>query len=219
MRRIGGGFGGKCVIATQHACAAAVAAVVTGRPVRFPLNRDDDFTISGGREEVEMDYQVAFNADGRISAIKAAATIDAGTISFDNNTLCNDAESTIVCIGDTFLIPSFSAQTIGSALNQVYSVPSLEVVVGAAKTNTQMRAPVRGPAEPEASYAIETIMDQIAHVTGLSPELVRERNFFNASKGHEMKSPNGTPIAYYTVPEMWDQLKRKCSFADRVTVI
>src|SRR5205814_9377337 len=65
-RRMGGGFGGKESQAALVACAAAVAAVRTGRPVKLRLDRDDDMVITGKRHEFVADYDGGVDASGRL---------------------------------------------------------------------------------------------------------------------------------------------------------
>ncbi len=69
VRRMGGGFGGK---ETQAALFAAVAALLvgkTGRPVKARLDRDDDMIMTGKRHDFVIDYEVGFDAEGRILGI------------------------------------------------------------------------------------------------------------------------------------------------------
>ena len=51
VRRMGGGFGGKETQAAQWAAIAALAAVKTGRPAKFRLERDDDMIMTGKRHD------------------------------------------------------------------------------------------------------------------------------------------------------------------------
>ena len=48
-KRVGGGFGGKVSRPQAVAIPAALAAIKTGRPVRFVLSRNDDFRLNGGK--------------------------------------------------------------------------------------------------------------------------------------------------------------------------
>jgi len=68
-RRMGGGFGGKESQAALIAAAAAVLACKTGRPVKLRLDRDADMIITGKRHDFVSDYDVGFDARGRILAL------------------------------------------------------------------------------------------------------------------------------------------------------
>jgi len=68
-RRLGGGFGGKESQASLIAAAAAVLALKTGRPVKLRLDRDIDMIMTGKRHDFLADYDVGFDAQGRILAL------------------------------------------------------------------------------------------------------------------------------------------------------
>ena len=69
VRRMGGAFGGKESQAAQWAAIAALAARLTGRPCKLRLDRDDDMIMTGKRHDFRVDYQVGFDASGRISGV------------------------------------------------------------------------------------------------------------------------------------------------------
>ncbi|MFZ9626933.1 MAG: molybdopterin cofactor-binding domain-containing protein, partial [Burkholderiaceae bacterium] len=69
-RRMGGGFGGKESQPALFACVAAVLAARTGRPVKLRLDRDDDMLITGKRHDFIADWEVGFEPDGRIRALR-----------------------------------------------------------------------------------------------------------------------------------------------------
>ena len=68
-RRMGGGFGGKESQPALFACVVAVLAARTGRPVKLRLDRDDDMTMTGKRHDFVAEYDVGFDARGRITAL------------------------------------------------------------------------------------------------------------------------------------------------------
>ena len=69
-RRMGGGFGGKESQAALIAAAAAVLAKKTRRPVKLRLDRDVDMIMTGKRHDFIADYDVGFDEQGRILALK-----------------------------------------------------------------------------------------------------------------------------------------------------
>ncbi|MEO1019344.1 MAG: molybdopterin cofactor-binding domain-containing protein, partial [Pseudomonadota bacterium] len=78
VRRMGGGFGGK---ETQPAIFAAIAALVatkTGKAAKIRLDRDDDMVITGKRHDIRIDYDVAFDDDGRIEALDVVQALRCG---------------------------------------------------------------------------------------------------------------------------------------------
>ena len=42
----------------------------TGRPVRFRLDRDDDFVLTGKRHDFRIDYAVGFDHAGRVTGVE-----------------------------------------------------------------------------------------------------------------------------------------------------
>src|SRR3569623_2466650 len=78
MRRMGGGFGGKETQGNLFAAAAALAAKKYGRAVKLRPDRDDDFQITGKRHDFRVDYDVGYDDDGRIQAVKATFAARSG---------------------------------------------------------------------------------------------------------------------------------------------
>ena len=76
--RMGGAFGGKESQANPFAAAAALATYKTGRPVRVRLRRHHDMLITGKRHGFLGQYEVGFDPDGKITALKATLTADGG---------------------------------------------------------------------------------------------------------------------------------------------
>src|SRR6185436_5093170 len=70
-RRMGGGFGGKETQAAQWAELAALAARITGHPVKCRLDRDDDMIMTGKRHDFRIDWQAGYDKTGRLSAVDA----------------------------------------------------------------------------------------------------------------------------------------------------
>ena len=140
VRRVGGGFGGKLTHHLGPATLAAVAASVLRLPVSLALTRSMDMKLCGGRHACDADYDVGFDADGRIHALSVNIKMNAGAY------------------GD---VSGFCVMSVAKAVDQVYHIPSLEVVAEGTVTALAPRTAVRGPGEIQASYIMETI---IAHV-------------------------------------------------------
>ena len=66
---MGGAFGGKESQGNLPALLAALAAHRTGRPAKTVYDRDDDFMLTGKRHDFRIDYDVGFDAEGRIQAV------------------------------------------------------------------------------------------------------------------------------------------------------
>jgi xanthine dehydrogenase large subunit len=68
-RWMGGGFGDRETQAALPACATAIAARHTGRPVKVRYDRDEDIMITGKRHDYLIQYEVGCDAQGRILGI------------------------------------------------------------------------------------------------------------------------------------------------------
>src|SRR5690606_3277087 len=77
-RRMGGGFGGKESQSWPTATAAALLARLTGKPVKLRLDRDDDFMLTGKRHPFRSLYDVGYDNDGRIVAIRVEHQLNCG---------------------------------------------------------------------------------------------------------------------------------------------
>ncbi|HXM53233.1 MAG TPA: molybdopterin cofactor-binding domain-containing protein, partial [Candidatus Binatus sp.] len=73
----GGGFGGKSDI-FSHELVAAKLAIVTGRPVKITLTREEVFYAHRGRHPVLMKIKTGLTKDGRITAMQFRSFLDGG---------------------------------------------------------------------------------------------------------------------------------------------
>jgi xanthine dehydrogenase large subunit len=79
-RRMGGGFGGKETQAGHLAVWAALAAQKFGRPVKMRLDRGDDILITGKRHPFSHDWQVGFDAQGRVLGLESVQLVHCGQV-------------------------------------------------------------------------------------------------------------------------------------------
>jgi xanthine dehydrogenase large subunit len=163
-RRMGGGFGGKESQSAPFACIAAVAAARLRRPVKLRLDRDDDFLITGRRHCFSYDYDVGYDAEGRVLASEVTMISRAG----------HSAD--------------LSAPVMTRALchfDNAYWLPEVAMHGYCAKTNTQSNTAFRGFGGPQGAIAIENILDSIARTLGKDPLDVRRTNFYSGSEVQE----------------------------------
>jgi xanthine dehydrogenase large subunit len=157
MRRMGGGFGGKETQPAIFACIAALLARRTGRAVKYRVDRDDDFMISGKRHDFRVRYEVGFDGDGRLLALDIEYAARAGHVA--------DLSTSIV---DRALFHT----------TNVYHVPAVRARGFACKTNTQSNTAFRGFGGPQGLLAAEHIVDRVARHLRRDPLSVRRLNFF-----------------------------------------
>jgi xanthine dehydrogenase large subunit len=157
MRRMGGGFGGKETQGNLFAAVAAVAAKKFNKAVKIRPDRDDDFQITGKRHDFVVDYDVGYNADGRIQAVTATYAARAG----------------------------YSADLSGPVTDRAlfhadnaYWYPAVRVNSLPLYTNTVSNTAFRGFGGPQGIVAAERWIAHIAYDLGLDPLEVRKRNFY-----------------------------------------
>jgi xanthine dehydrogenase large subunit len=191
-RRMGGGFGGKESQAALIAAAAAVLARKTGRPVKLRLDRDADMIITGKRHDFVSDYDVGFDAQGRILALNVMLASRCGYSA------------------------DLSAAVNGRALCHVdnaYFLEHVEVVSHRCKTHTVSNTAFRGFGAPQAMMVIEHIIDDIARSLGLDPLDVRRANFYGIEDRNT--THYGQPVEDNVIHEIADQLAASSAYRER----
>lgn len=78
VRRVGGGYGAKISRSIQIACATALAAHLSNRPVRFIMTIEANMAVCGKRYACIGDYDVDFDEHGKIHKLVSSYTEDAG---------------------------------------------------------------------------------------------------------------------------------------------
>ncbi|NJP48912.1 xanthine dehydrogenase molybdopterin binding subunit [Streptomyces sp. SBST2-5] len=191
--RMGGGFGGKEMQPHGFAAIAALGAKLTGRPVRFRLNRTQDLTMSGKRHGFHARWRIGFDAEGRIQALDATLVADGGW-SLD---LSEPVLARALC-----------------HIDNTYWIPNARVAGLIAKTNTVSNTAFRGFGGPQGMLVIEDILGRCAPRLGLDPTELRERNFYRPGQGQT--TPYGQPVTQAErLTTVWQQVKESGSIADR----
>ena len=190
-RRMGGGFGGKETQPALPACAAAIAARHTGQAVKLRYDRDDDFAITGKRHDYRVDYEVGFDADGRIEGLDLLFASRCG-FSADLSGPVND-------------------RTVMHADN-CYFLPRVRIVSHRCKTHTQSNTAFRGFGGPQGMMAIEQVLDEIARHLALDPVAVRRANFY--APGRDL-TPYDMKVEDFVADQLFDELEKSSSYAAR----
>ena len=159
-RRMGGGFGGKESQAAQFACIAAVAARVTGRPVKIRMDRAEDNAVTGKRHGFWFEYEAGYDDVGRILGLDVTLVSQAG----HSADLSGPVLTRAMCHVDN-----------------AYWLPNVTIRGYAARTNIQSSTAFRGFGGPQGALVTEYVLDTIARHLGLDPLEVRLRNLYGDS--------------------------------------
>jgi xanthine dehydrogenase large subunit len=183
--RMGGGFGGKETQANQTAAIAALAATLTGRPVRVKLPRALDMQLTGKRHPFLGRYRAGFDGNGKLHALDLKLYADGGWS-------CD-------------LSPPVLMRAMVHVDNAYYW-PAVRIVGRIGNTHLASNTAFRGFGGPQGMLVGEDILDRIARHLGLRPEDVRERNLYREDGGND--TPYGQPVVDNHIPELWAQLRR-----------
>src|SRR5476649_1291496 len=192
MRRMGGGFGGKETQAAGTACLSALAAHLTGRPVKMRLSRQDDMLITGKRHPFYVRYDVGFTDDGVLHGIEIQLAANCG--------YSLDLSGSIV---DRAMFHADNAYYLGDA-----TITGLRC-----KTNMASNTAYRGFGGPQGMVAIEHIIDHIARWLGKDVLAVRKANYYGEA-GRDI-THYYQPVEQNLLAEMTAELESSAEYATR----
>jgi CO/xanthine dehydrogenase Mo-binding subunit len=152
---MGGGFGGKDDTAALVCARTALAALLTGRPVKMTYDREWSMRESYKRHPYRLRYKMGIGADGLIRAVRCRIVADGGAY-------CSVSpwvtwRSTVQCCGP-------------------YVVPNVDGEVSSVYTNNVFTGAMRGFGSPQVNFAIEQLVEMAAEKAGLSGVEFRRRN-------------------------------------------
>jgi CO/xanthine dehydrogenase Mo-binding subunit len=152
---LGGDFGGKGGVVDPTLCAAL--ALWADRPVRLALRSAEDLTATDARHPSVVDVRVGCDADGRLLALSVDAVFDGGAYAAVKP------------------IPSVNLHGMQEcALG--YRLEAFAVRSRIAYTTTLPKGHVRAPGAPQAVFAVESALDELAAAAGFSPFELRRRS-------------------------------------------
>jgi len=147
----GGGFGGKSD-PFNHEIVVAKAALVTGRPVKICLNREEVFYCHRGRHPVLMSFKTGVKSDGTITGVHLRTLLDGGAYG---------------SYGVASTLYTGALQTV------TYQIPTYRFDGARMFTNKPPCGPKRGHGTPQPRFGQEVQLDKIAVQLGLDPADLR----------------------------------------------
>lgn len=151
---VGGGFGSKSKI-SEFETVACKLSMKAGRPVRLVLTREEEFATTKSRHAARVKLRTAATSDGDLVSRRAEMT-------FDNGAYNHSGPS----------VMGYSSLVMGS----LYRTDGVEVDGELVYTNKHPGGQFRGYGGPQAVFAIESQMDELAAELGLDPIEFRLRN-------------------------------------------
>jgi|CXWL01.1.fsa_nt_gi xanthine dehydrogenase molybdenum-binding subunit len=151
---IGGAFGSKLDIHPFEPICVFLART-TGRPVRIVFTREEEFRTTPTRQPMVIHLKSGARKDGTFTFRDVRMTLDnGGRTSWGATT------------------PWISMRTISS----LYRVPHVRQHVDVVYTNNIYACAFRGYGNPQATFALESQIDQLADQLGMDPLEIRLRN-------------------------------------------
>jgi 4-hydroxybenzoyl-CoA reductase alpha subunit len=204
----GGGFGGKSD-PFNHEVVVCKLAMITGRPVKVTLTREEVFYCHRGRHPVLMKVKTGVKNDGAITAMHFQSYLDGGAYGSYG-------------VASTFYTGALQTVT--------YEVPRYKFQGVRVFTNKPPCGPKRGHGTPQPRYGLEIHLDKIAEQLGIDPVEIRRRH---------LVAPNSVTANYLRIGSMglgkcidkvvegsrwserfsgWDQSKRKLPFGKGIGI-
>ena len=192
VRRIGGGFGGKETQSFLFAAITSIAAKKLSKPVKLRVDRDDDMIMTGKRHDFLFDYEVGFNNNGEILALKLMMASRCG-ISPDLSGAINDRAI--------------------YHIDNAYFLPNIEINSYRCKTNTVSNTAFRGFGGPQGMFCIENIIENIAQKLNREASEIRKINFYK----DKIKNTThyGMRITDNVIEDIFNKLIKKSNYKKR----
>jgi aerobic carbon-monoxide dehydrogenase large subunit len=153
---VGGGFGVKAETYPEYALCLWAAQQLQ-RPVKWISERSESFLCDTHARELVSEASLALDANGNFLALR----------------VLNIANIGAYFTSDRNGVPP--TQNLGG-LAGTYTIPAIDVEVTAVFTNTATLGPYRGAGRPEASYILESTIDQAARQLDIDAAELRRRN-------------------------------------------
>ncbi|MCW2773421.1 MAG: xanthine dehydrogenase, molybdenum binding subunit apoprotein [Nocardioides sp.] len=153
---VGGGFGGKLQVTPEEWIAWAVGRRL-GKPVKYTETRSESLLSAHHGRDQWQKLTLAAEKDGSVTGFKVELLADLGAY--------------VAIVGGG--VPVLGA----FMFNSIYKFPAYHFACQTVLTNKTWTDAYRGAGRPEATYAIERIMDELAAEVGVDPLAIREKNW------------------------------------------
>jgi CO/xanthine dehydrogenase Mo-binding subunit len=146
---VGGGFGGKVMLLET---LLALLARKVRRPLRLTLTRQQEFLMGHPAPGATFDIELGAKKDGTLVALRARYHFDNGATG------------------------GWHAGITGSFLGGTYRIPNFDITGYEVSTNKTPTDAYRAPGGPQAYFALESAIDELASTLGMDPIELRLHN-------------------------------------------
>lgn len=174
---VGGGFGGK-ILMFQPLVGAL--AMIMRRPVRLVLTRQEDLAATEPGPAARIALELGATRDGALTALRATLHFDSGCA------------------------PGAPLSVASLMMGGYYRIPNLAIEALDILTNKPPAGAYRAPGVPQATFAIESAMSELAAALGVDPLEFRLRHA--SAQGDPM--PHGRPWARMGLRQVLEALDR-----------
>ncbi len=186
---IGGGFGSKLdTYAFEY--IAILLAYVTRRPVKILQTREEEFRYTSTRQPAIIDIAQGCDRDGKLKFRDISMILDNGAYTSWGATT-----------------PSVMMMPISS----LYKVPNVRYEAKCVYTNNTWSQAMRGYGNPQATFAIDSNMDELALEAGFDP---MEFRLINANEPGEI-TPQRFKITTCGLKECIQEVGKRLGWKDR----
>ncbi len=186
---IGGGFGSK-LDTYPYEYIAILLAWYTKKPVKITFTREEEFRYTSPRQKVIIDITQGCDKDGKLTFREVHMILDnGGRTSWGATT------------------PSVMMMPISS----LYKVPVVKYTAICVYTNNTYCQAMRGYGNPQATFAIECSMDQLAEAAGIDP---LEFRLINANEPGEV-TPQGFRVSSCALRECLEEVGKRLQWKEK----
>ncbi|WP_232549510.1 xanthine dehydrogenase family protein molybdopterin-binding subunit [Propioniciclava soli] len=148
---VGGAFGGKAFPHPHLVLASLAAKIVSPRPVKLALTRQQMFSVVGHRAASSQHVRLAADAEGRLTMVEHVSTQAASRV---KNSVDHSCMST----------------------RMMYATPNRHTEHRVLELDVPPSTWMRAPGDFTGMFALETALDELAHTAGIDPVDLRVRN-------------------------------------------
>ena len=185
--RVGGGFGGKQEMVSEDLCL--LATLKTGRPVKWELTREEEFIGATTRHQMTTRVKLGAKRDGTLTAIDIHVVSNTGGYG-------GHASETL-------------AASLGSPM-AAYRCANKKAVGYAVYTNMVPGGGFRGYGSSQTTFAIESAIDELGRLLGMSPFEIRRKNMVRPTDWIESvwKDPSDASFGSYGLDQCLDLVEK-----------